>query len=115
MNDFTLQRLYFGTGFGAGDFSSATIKPNTVFLEPVRPPARAGSVIVGQETQEIPGQMCLVFRVLALGPQTEDTANVFLRVGDNVVVATRALDIMHPNTNLLYCDSKYILAVLEEK
>lgn len=110
ISDFALQRLYFGIGWVAGDHMK--IKPNTVYLTPVRPPRQASALIVGaDEAVEIPGQMCLLFRVEAVGPLTraEDLA---VQPGDIVCVASRALDILHPNTNFLMIDAKHILSIV---
>lgn len=108
MNDFQLQRLYWGVGFLPGDH--VEVRDDAVFVDPVRPPREAAALIVSADsTVEIPGQQCVVFRVVAMGKQTR-AEDLKVKVGDVVTVRSMALDPIHPNTNHLFVDAKHILS-----
>lgn len=112
MNDITLSRLY-RSGWRAEDFG--TLRPDTVIVEPVRPPKQVeGSLLVAaDQTVEIPGTMCLLFRVLAVGPRAGvDTDNLVVRPGDVCALRNAALDPLHPNGEALRIDAKHIFSIV---
>lgn len=117
MNELSLHRIYNAGGWQADDFAEGgALRADTVIVEPVRPPRQAeGTLIIGaaEKTDELPPQMCLVYRVLAVGPQTwgEDGEDLELEVGDEVALRNAALDPVHPSGSPLRIHAKHIYRV----
>ena len=112
MNELSLHRIYNGAGWQPSDFADdgSELRPDTIIVEPVRPPRQAEGVrIIGaaSRTEELLSTVCLVFRVLAVGPQVTQ-GNLVVMPGDPVALRNAALDPIHPNGNVLRIDPKHI-------
>lgn len=89
------------------------LRAGLVLVEPVRPPEKTlGGIDVSPALQKMPGQACLLYRVIKVGPP--DTSNqeplLAIEPGDVVVTRNAMLDPIHHNRNVLVIHHKHILA-----
>lgn len=105
-------RLYY-IGVDADAFAS--LKPNFVLLEPVRPPAKMPNGLEAPEVmRSINGPQCSFFKVTKVAEVISHLASEYVKVevGDVVIVRNAMLDPVHPNNEALVIDVKHIYGVV---
>ena len=107
MLDETISRIY-NTGWSPKDH--VEIRQNSVLLTPVKPPKSTGLIDVS--TVDVRGIHCLLYKVVAVGEQTEPS-DIKVNVGDLVVIRMMYVDPIHPNEEMLQTATKHILSVVE--
>jgi len=95
-------------GFTAADFCPDEMLAGVTIVEPVRPPGLVGGIYT--DAANIPGNACLVYRVLATASVQPDVGAIVLNPGDIVIVRTAHLDPLQPDLNVLAIQTKHIIA-----
>lgn len=104
-------RVYF-SGFTAGDFVS--LRPGLVLVEPVFPPSAVGNIILAEQTKQVLGNACQIYRVLR-APDVQAPDDVKVKPGDIVSLRNAALEPIHPKQGQLVIAAKHIHGVVAEQ
>ena len=104
-------RVYF-SGFTASDFAS--LRPGLVLVEPVKPPSVTGSIILAEQTKQVLGNACQIYRVLR-APDAQSPDDVQVKAGDIVSLRNAALEPIHPAQGQFVIHARHIHGVVAEQ